>query len=150
MHTLTVIDFCSTILTVHVAVPCRNQRLFRRAFRSHCCVQSAISLNFRWGSYALRRLIRYSYIYEARMSPALNGNSAIRHFKHSDAIEIRDGIIFDFYMGLSHMYVYIISLSVYTMLTFIPLSLDSTSHKWHTNSSTSLFHQPQTSEQPLF
>ena len=37
------------------------------------------------------------------MSPALNGRSAIRHFKHSDAIEIRDGITFDFYTGLPHI-----------------------------------------------
>ena len=36
------------------------------------------------------------------MSPALNGSSAIRRFEHSDAIEIRDGIIFDFYPGLPH------------------------------------------------
>ena len=34
------------------------------------------------------------------MSPALNGSSAIRHFKHSNAIETCDGITFDFYRGL--------------------------------------------------
>ena len=45
-----------------------------------------------------------SCIYEARMNPALNGSSAIRHFEHSNAIEMRDRIIFDFYTGLSHMY----------------------------------------------
>ena len=32
------------------------------------------------------------------MSPALNGSSAIRRFEGSDAIEIRDGITFDFYI----------------------------------------------------
>ena len=37
------------------------------------------------------------------MSPALNGSSVIRHFEHSDAIEMHDGIIFDFYTGLPHM-----------------------------------------------
>ena len=37
------------------------------------------------------------------MSPTLNGSSAIQHFKDSDVIEIRDGITFDFYMGLPHM-----------------------------------------------
>ena len=37
------------------------------------------------------------------MSPALNGSSAIRHFKHSDAIEIYDGITFGFYTGLPHI-----------------------------------------------
>ena len=37
------------------------------------------------------------------MSPTLNGSSAIRRFKGSDAIEIRDGVAFDFYTGLPHM-----------------------------------------------
>ena len=39
------------------------------------------------------------------MSPALNGSSAIlsiRRFEGSDAIEIRNGITFDFYTGLLH------------------------------------------------
>ena len=31
------------------------------------------------------------------MSSALNGSSAVRRFEHYDAIEICDGIIFDFY-----------------------------------------------------
>ena len=38
------------------------------------------------------------------MSPARNGSSAVRRFEGSDAIEIRDGITFDFYTGLPHMY----------------------------------------------
>ena len=37
------------------------------------------------------------------MSPALNGSSAIRRFERSVAIEIRDGMTFDFYMGLPHV-----------------------------------------------
>ena len=37
------------------------------------------------------------------MSPALNGSSAVRCFEHSDAIEICNGIILDFYMGLPHI-----------------------------------------------
>ena len=43
------------------------------------CLQSPVLLNFRYGrgTYALRRFIRYSYIYEAHMSSALNGSSAI-------------------------------------------------------------------------
>ena len=39
------------------------------------------------------------------MSPALNGSSAIQRFERSNAIEIRDGITFDFYTGLPHIYV---------------------------------------------
>ena len=73
-----------------MVVLCRNRRLFRRIFRSHRCIQSTVLLNFRqeWDSYALCRLIRYSCIYKAHMSPALNRSSATRCFKHSDAIEI--------------------------------------------------------------
>ena len=33
---------------------------------------------------------------EVHMNHALNGSSAIQHFKHSYVIEIRDEIIFDF------------------------------------------------------
>ena len=34
----------------------------------------------------------------------IHRSSAIQHYKHSDAIEIRNGIIFNFYTGLSHIY----------------------------------------------
>ena len=34
------------------------------------------------------------------MSPALNESSAIRRFKHSNAIKICNGITFNFYTGL--------------------------------------------------
>ena len=37
------------------------------------------------------------------MSPALNGSSALQHFKRSNAVEIRNGIMFDFYLGQPHM-----------------------------------------------
>ena len=37
------------------------------------------------------------------MSPALNGSSTIQHFEGSDAIEICDGITFNFYTGLPDM-----------------------------------------------
>ena len=45
-------------------------------------------------------LHRCRIIYKTRMSPALNGSSAIWHFKGSNVIEIHDGITFDFYTGL--------------------------------------------------
>ena len=37
------------------------------------------------------------------MSPTLNEISAIQQFKHSNVLEIRDRITFDFYMGLPHI-----------------------------------------------
>ena len=47
------------------------------------------------------------------MSPALNGSSAIQRFKHSNVLEIREGITFDFYTGLPHI-LYFILVSVAT------------------------------------
>ena len=38
------------------------------------------------------------------MSPALSRGLALWHVKLGDALELPDGIIFDFYPGLPHMY----------------------------------------------
>ena len=46
---------------------------------------------------------KHKRVYEARMSPALNRSSALRCFECSDAIEMRNVIIFVFYTGLPHM-----------------------------------------------
>ena len=53
--------------------------------------------------YSLGKLIAYLRICEAHMIPTLNGSSADSGSTASDVIEICDGIIFDFYTGLSHM-----------------------------------------------
>ena len=37
------------------------------------------------------------------MSPTLNGSSTLERFEHSNASEIRNGIMFDFYPGLPQM-----------------------------------------------
>ena len=74
-----------------VAVPGRNRTLFR-------C--------------ALGKLIN---VYTARMSPALNGSSALQRFECSNAIEIRNRIMFDFYLGLPHVCLYL-CMYVCTML----------------------------------
>ena len=39
------------------------------------------------------------------MSPALNKSSVVQCFECSDVIKIHDGMTFDFYTGLSHMYI---------------------------------------------
>ena len=59
----------------------------------YCCTEQS--------SYGFHRLIRYSHMYEACMSPTLNRNTAIWRFKHGNAIE---EITFDFYTRLSHNY----------------------------------------------
>ena len=82
-----------------VTVECRNWRLF-------CCVfyrlQSAISLNF-GRTYTVSCFVAIGHIYEVCMNPTLNGSWAIQHFKCSNAIEIYQGIISEFYMEVSHL-----------------------------------------------
>ena len=53
----------------------------------------------------LCRLIRYSYIYTARMNSTLNRSSVLQCFKRGNAIEICNGIMFDFYLEQSDMHV---------------------------------------------
>ena len=38
------------------------------------------------------------------MSPALNRSSALQHFEHGNVVEISNGIMFDFYPRLPHVY----------------------------------------------
>ena len=91
----------------HVTVPCRNRRWFRCIFWLHHCVQSAVSLNFRKGrahtcfvdSLAIHASTKHVW------ALPIADVQWYGTFKHSDVIEIRDGIIFDFYMGLSHIQV---------------------------------------------
>ena len=88
---------------VCVAVLCRYSAMhFDRIAVFKLCI-TELPLGQGRGSYTLCRLIRYSCIYEARMNPALNGSSAIRCFECSDAIEICDGTILDFYTGLYYI-----------------------------------------------
>ena len=49
----------------------------------------------------LRRLIKYSCIFAACMNHTLNGSSVL---ECGNAVEIRSGIMFDFYLGLSQLY----------------------------------------------
>ena len=43
------------------------------------------------------------------MSPACNGSTALQRFECSNAIEIRNGIMFDFYPGLPHIYIFFLA-----------------------------------------
>ena len=60
-------------------------------------------LGWEGSSYSLCRRIRYSYVYIAHMSPTLSGSLALYHIKLGDALELCNGIIFDFYSGLPHL-----------------------------------------------
>ena len=94
------------LILVYVAVPGRNRRLFRCVFQSTYRVWSALAQNFRlgWGSYTLCEHGKYSWVYPALMSSALNRSSALECFECGNAMEIRNGIMFDFYLGLPRMY----------------------------------------------
>ena len=52
--------------------------------------------------------------YIARMSPALNGSSTLQRFERGNTVKIRNGIMFDFYPGLPHIYVSYVVCPVYT------------------------------------
>ena len=71
----------------YVAVPCRNQRLFRCVFRSCCCIQSTVSLNLTHIHTSTKHI----------WAPLLS--SAIQCFECSDAIKMCDGITFKFLHG---------------------------------------------------
>ena len=51
----------------------------------------------------LGKLMNTYHINTARMSLALNRSSAPERFERGNAIEIRNGIMFDFYPGLPHI-----------------------------------------------
>ena len=35
--------------------------------------------------------------------PAFNGSTVLQYFEHGNTVKIRNGIIFDFYLGLPHI-----------------------------------------------
>ena len=72
-------------LSICVAVPGRNRTLFRCILRTHYRLRSAVTQ------------------YTAHMSPTLNGSSVLQRFQRGNALEIPNGIVFDFYPGLPHV-----------------------------------------------
>ena len=88
-----------------VAVPGRNRTLFCCVFRAHYHIRSALMQYFRYrrGSYVLGKLINAWRVYTVRMGPAPNESSALQRFERGNALEIRNGIMFDFYPGLPHI-----------------------------------------------
>ena len=53
----------------------------------------------------LGKLMNTYHVYTVRMSSALNGSSVLERFERGNGIEIRNGIMFDFYPGLPHIYI---------------------------------------------
>ena len=88
-----------------VAVPGRNRALFRCIFRAYYRIRSAVTQYFRYrrGSYALCKLMNTWHVYAKRMGPTPKGSSALQRFECDNALEIRNGIMFDFYPGLPQL-----------------------------------------------
>ena len=64
---------------------------------TYCCLGRSLRI-FICASTCVSRVAPFTLC----MSPA-HGSPAIRQLKHSNAVEIHDGITFDFYTGLPHM-----------------------------------------------
>ena len=47
--------------------------------------------------------VKYSRVYTVRISPGHNGSTVLQHLERSNAIAIRNGIMFDFYPALPHI-----------------------------------------------
>ena len=81
-----------------VAVTGRNRTLFSCIFWSHCCVRSALALNFckGWAHMRCVNVVSVDEFTQHVWAPPLTEISRER-FKHSNASKIRNGIMFDFY-----------------------------------------------------
>ena len=95
-----------------VVVPGRNHKLFHGVFWAHYCVWSRTSIkggvHTCWTCELCRLPFRaglvhaaQTFIYAARMSPTLNGSSALQCFKCHNSIKLCK--IFNFYPGLPHV-----------------------------------------------
>ena len=66
----------------------------------------------------LHILIRYSFTYSVCTSPTLNGSSVLQLFEHGNTVEIRHGIMFDFYLGLPLMILVSLESSFHALLEY--------------------------------
>ena len=67
-----------------------------------------VGKELRAGLIAICTLIRYSCIFAVHMSPAFKGITALQRYECGSMVEIHNGIMFDFYLGLSHMYTVVV------------------------------------------
>ena len=77
-----------------------TRTLFHCVLRSHLRIQSALTQYFR---YALCKLVNTWHNHTTRMGPTPKGSSALQHFERGNPLEIRKGIMFDFYPGLPQL-----------------------------------------------
>ena len=61
------------------------------------------------------------HTYTVHMSPTLNGSSALKHYECGNVIEIRNGIMFDFYLGLPQFSYCLILVSVSTQVNRVQM-----------------------------
>ena len=63
----------------------------------------SVLLSLMGSAYVWQSRVEIEHYSAARMSPALNGSTALQHFERGNAVEIHNGIMFNFYPGLPHM-----------------------------------------------
>ena len=99
IHVILLVDILLHMYTW--AVPSRNRTLFYCVFRPLSCSQCC--------SAELLLRAKLTHIYHVFMhlrcgcEPTLNGSSVLQRFEHSNVVEIRNRIVFDFYPGLPHI-----------------------------------------------
>ena len=76
----------------------------------------------------LGKLINTCHIYTARMSPALNGSSALQRFKRSNASEICNRIMFHFYLGLPYLSFNLINPALIKQVLLISITIVTHTH----------------------
>ena len=69
------------------------------------------------GSFALQ-------CFAARMSPTVNGSFALQCFKRGKAVKLHNGIMFNFYLGLPHIFL-CVHFSLFIKLAKIRISAHS-------------------------
>ena len=107
LHCTTCLATYFCLLWWHVAVLGRNQTLLRCVFWSHYCVQSAVTQSFRygWGSYALVNSWILDMFTHCIWAPLFNGSFAFTALRTQYCNQkICNGIMFDFYLGLPHVW----------------------------------------------
>jgi len=84
--------------TIYVAVKHYSDAYFERttAFEHRTSVRGGAHMH-------MCKRVKYSWVYTVRVSPTRNGSTALQRFERGNAIAIRNGIMFDFYLGLLHI-----------------------------------------------
>ena len=89
-----------------MAVPGRNRTLFRCIFLP--CYRCSAVLLLRAGAHRRSEAASMPDKSTSAYEPCTKCRSTtLQRFEHGNTVEIRNGILFDFYLGLPHIYMYV-------------------------------------------